>query len=96
MKSKSYRSITDLAIDLGLSENRGDMAIIKANLTKEIIKAINKKKVTHQEVADLSGVPRSAITGIINGSLQKITIDRLVRVINSLGKKIELKIKNVA
>ena len=96
MKSKSYRSITDLAIDLGLSENRGDMAIIKANLTKEIIKAINKKKVTHQEVADLSGVPRSAITGIINGSLQKITIDRLVRVINSLGKKIEFKIKNVA
>ena len=71
MKSKTYKNVSDLAVDLGLTAERGLIAEMKANLTKEIIKAIGKKELTHKEVSELSGVPRSAITGIINGSLQR-------------------------
>ena len=69
---------------------------MKAKLTKEIIKAISKEELTHKEVADLSGVPRSAVTGIINGSLQKVSIDRLIRILGTLGKTVELKVKKAA
>ncbi|MEX0798285.1 MAG: XRE family transcriptional regulator [Bacteriovoracaceae bacterium] len=96
MKSKTYKNIADLAVDLGLSAERGLVAEMKAKLTKEIIKTIKKQGLTHKEVADLSGVPRSAVTGIINGSLQKVSIDRLIRILGTLGKTIELKIKKAA
>lgn len=96
MKSKTYKNSTDLALALGLSAEHGIIAEMKASLTNEIIKAINKQSLTHKEVSELSGVPRTAITGIINGSLQKVSIDRLIRVVGSLGKKVELKYKNAA
>jgi len=92
MKQTRNKNATDLANALGLSEDQGSLSQLKAKLTKEIILTIQEQEVTHQEVADLSGVPRSAITGIVNGSLQKVTLDRLVRIIGALGKKIELSI----
>ncbi len=96
MKSKTYKNASDLAADLGLSPERGLVAEMKAKLTKEIIKAIEKQNLTHKEVSELSGVPRSAVTGIINGSLQKVSVDRLIRILGTLGKTIELKIKTAA
>ncbi|MDA9189584.1 helix-turn-helix domain-containing protein [bacterium] len=96
MKSKTYKNASDLAEGLGLCAERGLVAQMKAKLTKEIIKAISKEDLTHQEVAELSGVPRSAVTGIINGSLQKVSIDRLIRILGTLGKTVELKIKKAA
>ena len=96
MKSKIYTNASDLAESLGLSAERGLVAEMKAKLTKEIIKAISKEELTHKEVSDLSGVPRSAVTGIINGSLQKVSIDRLIRILGTLGKTVELKVKKAA
>ena len=96
MKLKRYKRTTDLAMALGLPPGRGAMAEMKARLIKEMIKTIKGKGLTHQDVSDLSGVPRSAITGIVNGSLQKVSIERLIRIVTALGKAIELKIKSVA
>jgi predicted XRE-type DNA-binding protein len=96
MKSKKFKKIEDFAKEVGLSKERGKIAEIKALLTYEIIKAIDKQDLTHQNVADLSEVPRSAITGIVTGSLQKVTLDRLVRILTALGKSVELKVRNAA
>ncbi len=93
---KKYKNMSDLSVSLGLSKERGQLAELKSRITKEIIKFIEVNELTHQELANLSGVPRSAITGIINGSLQKVTLDRLLRVLFSLGLKIEMKIKAAA
>lgn len=93
---KRYKNSQDLATALGFSKERGQLAELKAKLTKEIIKNIVTQKLTHAELAELSGVPRSAITGIINGSLQKVTLDRLIRILFSLGRTVEMKIKNAA
>jgi predicted XRE-type DNA-binding protein len=62
----------------------------------KIRKEIEKKELTHQEVANLSGVGRTVITGIVNCSIQRVTIDRLVKVLSSLGIKAELKYKKAA
>lgn len=96
MKSKRYKDSTELAKDLGLPKEAGQIAEIKAKLTGEILKVIEKQDLTHQDVADSSGVPRSAVTGIVNGSLQKVSLDRLVRILNAVGKTVDIKVKGVA
>ena len=93
---KKYNKISDLAISLGISKERGQLAEVKSKITKEIIKFTELNELTHQELSDMSGVPRSAITGIINGSLQKVTLDRLLRILFSLGLNVEMKIKMAA
>lgn len=96
MKKTRYKNIKDIAQDLGLDPKQGELAELKAKLTDEVIKAIAKQGLTHQKVAELSQIPRSAITGIVSGSLQKITVDRLLRVLASLGKNISLNIDDKA
>ena len=96
MRSKTYENASDLAAGLGLPADRGHIATMKAKLTKEIIKIMDRQGVTHREVAELSGVPRSAVTGIVNGSLQNVSIERLVRILGTLGKTVKLKVKAAA
>lgn len=93
---KRFKNSKELALALGLTEKDALVAELKASLIIEIARVIEAKKFTHQELADLSGVPRSAITGIVNGSLQKVTIDRLLRLLYALGRNVEFKIKNAA
>ena len=93
MRSTKYNNAAELAQALGLPTKRGLVDKMKAKFTKEIIKAVNKNNLTHKEVSELSEVPRSAVTGIINGSLHKVSIDRLTRILGTLGKTVELKIK---
>ncbi|MFA6238052.1 MAG: XRE family transcriptional regulator [Bacteriovorax sp.] len=90
---KKYTNMREFAADFGLPPEYGELAEVKAKITKEIIKVIEKEGLTHQELAEMSGVPRSAVTGIVSGSLQKVTIDRLIRILFALGRTIELKIK---
>ena len=96
MKSKNYKDAKELGRALGVSEQDVLLSELKANMTKQIEKLVKKKGLTHQELATISGVPRSAITGIISGSLQRVTIDRLVRILNSLGKTVDFKLKDAA
>jgi len=96
MKRKTYKKMSDLAKEFGRPAERGVLGEVKAQLTVEIVKIIEKRKLTHQKVADLSSVPRSAVTGIVNGSLQKVTVDRLIRILSALGKAVDIKIKKAA
>lgn len=96
MTNKRYTSISKFAERFKISPARAKEAELKALLVKSIVKEIIDQELTHQEVATLTGVARSTITGIINGSLKKITLDRLVRVLTILGPNIEMKIKKAA
>ena len=94
MKNKT--SATELSKVLGISKSRSLEAILKAQLTSAIIKAIKEENLTHTEVAIKSKLPRTAVTGIISGSLQKVTIDRLLRLAEALGLSAKLVIKKAS
>lgn len=96
MKKHKIKSPSQLSDLLGLTKSDAIEAELKSELMGKIRDLISKKKLTHQEVADLSGVGRTVITGIVNASIQRITIDRLFRVIVSLGLKPEIKYKKSA
>ena len=90
MKATSGR---ELATKLEISAARGMEAVIKAQLIAAVIAAAQKQGLTHAEIAERSGVPRSAVTGILFGSMQKITIDRVLKLVGAVGLVAEVKVK---
>ena len=59
-------SASDLAKKLGISPARGLEATIKAQLIDAVMRAVEKHGLTHAELARRSGLPRSAMTGILS------------------------------
>ena len=87
---------SELSKKLKIPKSRTLEAIIKADLISAIIKSAEEQQLTHAEMANLSGMPRSAITGILSGSLQKVTIDRILKLIDAIGLTVETKVKKAA
>lgn len=92
-RHQRLKNMEEVAVALGVPSTRGLEAEVKANLTKALIREIDRRGLTHQQVAEMAGLARTTVTGIINGSLQKVTIDRLLRILGAIGLGVELKVK---
>ena len=95
MKDFIKYSMEEVAELLNVSPVEAFISKVKALMTVEIKKTLDQKKMTHQNLADLSGIPRSAVTGILSGSLQKVSVDRLLKMMEALGKKVEFTFSDV-
>jgi transcriptional regulator with XRE-family HTH domain len=49
-----------------------------------------------RELAERSGLSRTTVTGILSGSLQKVTIDRVLRLVEAAGLEAQLRIRRAA
>lgn len=87
---------SDLAKKLKISKSRSLESVIKADLISAVLKSADDLELTHAEIAKRSGLPRSAVTGILSGSLQKVTLDRILRLIEAVGLTVETRIKKAA
>lgn len=94
MKRKSTGS--EIAKLVGVSKARGMEAVIKAQLISAVLSAAEKHGYTHVEIAKKADLPRSAVTGILSGSLQKVTIDRVLRLVEAVGLVAEVKVRSSA
>ncbi len=92
----STTSATNLAKQLNISKARGLEAVMKARLISAVLKEVGRRKLTHAQLAEASGLPRSAVTGILSGSLQKVTIDRVLRLVEAAGLEAEVKVRRAA
>lgn len=93
---KAKLSGGELAKQVGISPARGMEAVIKAQLISAVLKAVEKHRLTHAELAQRSGLPRSAVTGILSGSLQKVTIDRVLRLAEAANLEAQVKVRDAA
>ena len=57
----------------------------RAKLKGKIKAAVKAKKLTHEQVAKLSGTSRTKITAILNGNTSGVSSDLLLRILYSLG-----------
>ncbi len=87
---------SDLSKKLNISKARSLEAVLKAELISAVLKASKEQELTHAEMSKRSGLPRSAVTGILSGSLQKVTIDRVLKLLESVGLTLETRIKKTA
>ena len=86
----------DLARKLGLPTSRGVEAVLKAQLIAAVMKEAEEQELTHVQLAKKSKLPRSAVTGILSGSLQKVTLDRILKLVEAVGLVPELKLHKSA
>jgi predicted XRE-type DNA-binding protein len=85
-----------LAKLMGISGSRSLEAVLKAQLIAAVAREIELRGFTHADLATRSGLPRSAVTGILSGSLQKVTIDRVLRLVESAGLVADVKVRRAA
>lgn len=93
---KVYSSASEFAASVGVAPERALEARLKAQLVAAIRGEIVRRGLSHEEVAQRAGVARTNVTGIISGSVTSVTLDRLVRIVASLGMSVELGIKKSA
>lgn len=77
--------------DLGY-EN-ADAQQLKAILAAEIIKALDRDKLSVREAHSRTGIAAADFSRIRNADLGRFTLDRLMSIINRLGSRVEVKIK---
>ncbi len=93
---KKITSAAALAKKLKISRARSLEAVIKADLIDAILVASKSQALTHAELAKRSGLARSAVTGILSGSLQHVTLDRILHLVEAAGLTAEIKVHKAA
>jgi len=86
-------SADELARKLKLPKARGLEAVLKADLIDAIARKAKKAGLTHAQIAKASGLPRSAVTGILSGSLQRVTLDRILRLVEAVGLTAQIRVR---
>ncbi len=93
---KKRTSASRLAKELGISKGRATQALLKAQLVAAVMREAERRGMTHARLAAQSGLPRSAVTGILSGSLQRVTIDRVLRLVEAAGLEAKITIRRAA
>jgi len=87
---------TALAKALGLPRTRAMEAVVKAELISAVIAEVERQGLTHAALAKRADLSRSTVTGILAGSLQKVTIDRILRLVDAAGLEAHIRVKRAA
>jgi len=77
--------------DLGHKD--ADVEQFKAILAAEIIKALDRERLTVRAAHGRTGIAAADFSRIRNADLGRFTVDRLMSIINRLGSRIEVKIR---
>ena len=70
-----------------------DALQLKAVLAAEIIKALDRERLTVRTAQRRTGIAAADFSRIRNAHLGRFTIDRLMGILNRLGSRIEVKVR---
>ncbi len=76
-----------------LGEADPDVRQLKAILAAEVIKALDREGLSVRRAQARTGIAAADFSRIRNADLGRFTADRLVRIINRLGSRVEVKVR---
>ena len=76
-----------------LRHKNADAEQFKAILAAEIIKAIDRERLTVRAAHKRTGIAAADFSRIRNADLGRFTVDRLMAIINRLGSRVEVKVR---
>ena len=85
---KFERSSGNVFADLGV-ENPEE-ALAKAELARQIVTIIKKRKITQKQAAEILGVDQPKISALFCGKLRSFSVERLIRFLNELGQDVTI------
>jgi len=90
-KMETVRGGGNVFRDLGRAN--ADAEQFKAILAAEIIKTLDKEKLTGRAAHKRTGIAAADFSRIRNADLARFTVDRLMSIINRLGSRVEVRIR---
>ena len=70
-----------------------DVRQLKAILAAEIIKALDRGELSVRKAQSLTGIDAGDFSRVRNADFRRISVERLMAMINGLGSRVEVKIK---
>jgi predicted XRE-type DNA-binding protein len=70
-----------------------DLEQLKALLASEIIKTLDREGLTVRAAAEITGTAAADFSRIRKADLDRFSVDRLMTVINRLGRRVEVKVR---
>ncbi len=90
-KLEAVRGSGNVFRDLG--HKNADTEQFKAILAAEIIKALDRERLTVRAAQARTGIAAADFSRIRNADLGRFTADRLIAVLNRLGSRVEVKVR---
>ena len=90
------RTAADLAKALGLTSADGAEIQLRSDLNSKIVEIVQRKGLTHAQVARLARTSRTRVTAIMHRNTKDVSTDLLLRVLYSLGYTAKIKFQKAA
>ena len=90
------RNSRELADTIGLSAADHAALRVQFELVEEIGRELKRVGLTHAALARLAQTSRPRVTAILNGNLEGVSTDLLLRLLGVLGVRVELKFRRAA
>jgi len=95
-KTLVARNSKELSEALGLTEADRAAMEIQFELAEQIALETRRAGLTHAQLAQLAGASRPRVTAILNGNLDGVSTDLLLRILAALGVRVRLRFHRAA
>jgi predicted XRE-type DNA-binding protein len=89
-KPRIEASSGNVFADLGIANP--DLALAKAQLVQRIRSIIAERKLTQSNAAQILGLDQPKVSALVRGRVEGYSLDRLFRLLNALGQRIEINV----
>lgn len=76
-----------------LGHDNADVQQFKAILAAEIVKALDRERLSVRMAHARTGIAAADFSRIRNADLGRFTVDRLMSIVNRLGSRVEVKVR---
>ena len=76
--------------DLGFSETEAEHLIIRSRLMLEVERFVERSKLRQREAAKMLGVTQPRLNDLLQGKIQKFSIDALVKMLSKVGIHVDV------
>lgn len=90
------RNSKELADVLGLTDADRPAMEIRLELAEQMGVEVRRAGITHAQLARLAGASRPGVTSILNGNLDGVSTDLLLRILAALGVRVRLRFHRAA
>jgi predicted XRE-type DNA-binding protein len=90
-KMQLVRGSGNVYRDFGIED--ADARQLKALLAAEIIKVLDKRDLSVRKAQALTGIDAGDFSRIRNADFRRMTVERLMTIVNRLGSRIEFKMR---
>jgi predicted XRE-type DNA-binding protein len=95
-KTLVARNPRELADALGLTDADRAAIEIQLEMAEQIGVEVRRLGMTHAQLAHLAGASRPRVTSILNGNLDGVSTDLLLRILAALGVRVRLRFHRAA